>query len=260
MVEAPKIKIFYNKIKKYINKYIKKIKSNKKEYDILVGQIIKNIYFIGKHTWFEFEDFYMRIHFIMYGRININKLYKKRKPQLTLYIDKNKIYFYKSSIKIIKGTDLKKYLISKEIYDISNDSYSEKLHKKFIKKNLDKFKNVYITDFILDQRLFPGVGNILKNEVLYQSKIHPKLKVKKININKIYYIIDLLKIICDKMYFYEKNINENNFSKIFNNVRNKVFKIYNKSICTYCNQKIKIKYLGNTNRKTYYCDCYEKNN
>jgi endonuclease-8 len=258
MVEAPKIKIYHIKIKKYINKRIKQIKSNKKDYEILIGQIINNIYFIGKHLWFEFNDFYIRIHFVMYGRININKLYKKRKPQLTLYIDKDKIYFYKSSIKIINKKELKKHVISKQEYDISNDLYSEELHKKFIEKNLIKFRNAYITDFILDQRLFPGVGNILKNEALYQCKIYPELKVKKINIEKIFCIINTLKKVCDKMYIYEKNINENNFSKIFNNVKKKVFKIYHKSICSYCGAKIKLKYLGKTHRRTYYCDCYKK--
>jgi hypothetical protein len=58
-----------------------------------------------------------------------------------------------------------------------------------------------------------------------------------------------MKDLCDKMYIYERKINDNNFSKIFGKVKNDLFKIYH---------KLKIKYIGKTNRKTYFCECYNK--
>ena len=43
--------------------------------------------------------------------------------------------------------------------------------------------------FLLDQKLFPGVGNYLKSEILYKSEIHPDAKWDQISKDKIYRIL-----------------------------------------------------------------------
>ena len=37
-----------------------------------------------------------------------------------------------------------------------------------------------VCDALLDQNIFSGVGNIIKNEVLYRIKLHPETLVKNI--------------------------------------------------------------------------------
>ena len=45
---------------------------------------------------------------------------------------------------------------------------------KTAKKKLMLMPNTLICDALLDQQIFSGVGNIIKNEVFYRVKIHPR--------------------------------------------------------------------------------------
>jgi len=63
-------------------------------------------------------------------------------------------------------------------YDLLNDSYCKKSHLDFLEKI--NFKKS-ICSIIMDQKYFPGVGNYIKSEGLYISKIHPEEKWKNLN-------------------------------------------------------------------------------
>lgn len=257
MVEAPKLRIFYNQIKKYKNKYIKLI-TQKDKYMFFHNRFLKNIDYIGKHLWLCFDKGYVRIHFMMYGRIIINKLYKNRKPQISLKIGSDKIHFYSSSIKYYKNEkEMNKNKIGKNIIDISHKLYDKIYHIEYIIKNINKYKNILLCDFLLIQELFPGVGNILKNEALYRCKLNPFSKVKSINKKDIECIINNLHKIVIKMYKLEKYINDTNFSIIWKQVRDNIFKIYLKKTCP-LRHKIKIIWCGDKDRKTFYCEKCQK--
>lgn len=45
---------------------------------------------------------------------------------------------------------------------------------------IKKQKGRMLCDVLLDQAVLPGVGNIIKNEALYDSGLHPIVKVCKI--------------------------------------------------------------------------------
>ena len=253
MVEAPKLRIFYNNVKKYNNKKIILIDGNSK-YNFFNNKIIKNIDYIGKHLWLYLDNGYVRIHFMMYGRIIINKIYKDKKPQLSLKINNDHVYFYSCSIKYY---DTQKEMEENKIGDnkinISHKLYDKSYHKNFILENKEKCKNMLLCDFLLIQDIFPGVGNILKNEALYRCKLNPFAKVKNINKFDIECIVENLYKVSYDMYKLEKNINEKNFSVIWKKVREDIFQIYFKKICP-LEHKVKIKWCGEKDRKTYYCE------
>jgi len=257
MVESPKLRIIYNNIKKYKNKRIKLI-TKKEKYDFLHNKIINNIDFIGKHLWLYFDKGYLRIHFMMYGRITINKIYKNRNPQLSIKIGKDIINFYSSSIKYYKTEKtMLENKIGQNIIDISHKKYDIEYHKNLVISNKEKYNDLLLCDFVLQQELFPGVGNILKNEALYRCRLDPFDKVKNISSENIVCIIDNLHRVVKKMYKLEKHIKEENFSVIWKQVREKVFKIYFRKTCP-LNHKVKIKWCGDKDRKTYYCDICQK--
>ena len=54
-----------------------------------------------------------------------------------------------------------------------NDEWSAGKALKKIKDN----PNEMVCDVLLDQDIFAGVGNIIKNEVLYRIKMHPQSMV-----------------------------------------------------------------------------------
>src|SRR6202008_633518 len=60
--------------------------------------------------------------------------------------------------------------------DVMNPLWDNKKAEKKLKENGDQL----ICDVLLNQEIFAGVGNIIKNEILFIEKIHPESIVNKI--------------------------------------------------------------------------------
>tara|TARA_X000000368_G_scaffold371929_1_gene321972 strand:- start:2864 stop:3694 length:831 start_codon:yes stop_codon:yes gene_type:complete len=59
-------------------------------------------------------------------------------------------------------------------FDLLNKSYNIKKHITHLEEKVNPRKSICST--IMDQKFFPGVGNYIKSESLYASKIHPEEK------------------------------------------------------------------------------------
>lgn len=58
-------------------------------------------------------------------------------------------------------------------YDVSHPEYDYEEHMKHLINGMKFHSNEIVTDYLLDQKYFPGVGNILQQEALYRCKILP---------------------------------------------------------------------------------------
>ncbi len=59
-------------------------------------------------------------------------------------------------------------------YDLLNKSYNMQKHIQHLEEKVNSRKSICST--LMDQNFFPGVGNYIKSESLYASKIHPEEK------------------------------------------------------------------------------------
>ena len=126
----------------------------------------------GKHTLICFDGFFIRIHLLMFGSYRVDET-KDGKLKLHLTFKKGELNFYSCSVQLIeKNVD--------EVYDWTADAMNEKWNAKKAAKKLKEIPDTLITDALLDQNIFSGVGNIIKNEVLFRTRIHPKNKVGKL--------------------------------------------------------------------------------
>lgn len=78
---------------------------------------------------------------------------------------------FNCSIKFIEGSD------AKRTYDFEIDIMSEKWKREKVQELMFTQREEQIADVLLDQEIFAGVGNIIKNEVLSLVKINPKTLV-----------------------------------------------------------------------------------
>ena len=105
--------------------------------------------------------------------------------------EKDKELFFKDvrkfgKIRIISKKEMgDKY--NKE-FDMLNNDYNFKKHLNHLNKRISDKKSVCAA--IMNQQLFPGVGNYIKSETLYKSKIHPEKKWGSLTNNQ---KIDLIK-------------------------------------------------------------------
>ena len=71
------------------------------------------------------------------------------------------------------------------MYDWSADVLNDSWNAANAKKKLKTKANTLACDALLDQNIFAGVGNIIKNEVLYRIKVHLESKIGKIPAKKL---------------------------------------------------------------------------
>lgn len=241
MPEGPSIVILKEEVQPFIGKKIVKVSGNRKiDLQRMHGLKVVDFKSFGKQFLIQFKDFSVRIHFLLFGTYRINE--KKETPsRLSLEFKSGSLNFYGCSVRFVEE-DLD------TIYDWSADVMSETWNPEAAKEKLKSKPELLVCDALLDQEIFAGVGNIIKNEVLYRINIHPDNQIGELPENKLdelikearNYSFDFLK--WKKDYVLKKN-----------------WLAHTKKICLRCNLSFIKQHLGKTNRRTFYCNnCQEK--
>src|SRR5688572_20133631 len=167
MPEGPSIVILKEEASPFLGKTIEKVQGNTTiEKERLQGQRIEAFRSWGKHFLVELPDFALRVHFMLFGSYRINEDKAWAVPRLSLGFDKGEINFYACSVRFIEEPlDL--------VYDWWADVMSEHWDPALARKRLRAQPDTLVCDALLDQDIFAGVGNIIKNEVLFRIRVHP---------------------------------------------------------------------------------------
>lgn len=206
----------------------------------LKGQVITDFKSWGKHFLVCFRKFSVRIHLMLFGSYLINDT-KKAIPRLSLQFHNGTLNFYACSIQFIEE-DLD------QVYDWSADVMSSKWDPAKAKAKLKQRKDMLVCDALLDQQLFSGVGNIIKNEVLFRIKTHPLSTIGKMPARK---LNELVKEAVHYSYQFLQ------WKKEF--VLKKHWLAHTKKTCPRDHIPLEKKYLGKTHRRSFYCNkCQER--
>ncbi len=130
----------------------------------------------GKHFLICFNGFFIRIHLLMFGTYRINET-KDQAARLHLRFDNGEFNFYTCSVKLIEGS-------VNDYYDWETDVMSEDWNPVKADRLLKLKSSEKVCDALLDQTLFSGVGNIIKNEVLFRIRVHPESIVGELSAAK----------------------------------------------------------------------------
>ena len=178
MPEGPSILHLKNKLLPFINKKVVKAGGyGKMPTDWIQGKKLTNILTWGKHLLFVFPNGTVRVHLGLFGEININER-KKVNRSFFLEFNKGEINGY-----VVRAQKLDKD--PAEIYDWRTDILSDKFDPSFVKSLLKNMPGKTIDDVLMDQNVFTGVGNKIRNEALYRAGIHPLSLTGKIPAVKI---------------------------------------------------------------------------
>jgi endonuclease VIII len=235
MPEGPSIIILKELVQPLKGKKILKVEGNSKQ-DIqrLGGEKILDFKSWGKHFLICCKNFTVRIHFMLFGSYRINEQ-KEAVPRLRLIFKNEELNFYACSVKLIEEN-------IDEVYDWSSDVMSEEWNPKAAKKKLKGNPEELVCDILLNQNIFTGVGNIIKNEVLFRLRLHPETRIK--NLPK-HTLNELVKEARNYSFDFLK------WKKEF--VLKKHWLAHNKKICPRCNIPFIKKYCGKTKRRTFFC-------
>ncbi|HEX2974915.1 MAG TPA: DNA-formamidopyrimidine glycosylase family protein, partial [Bacteroidales bacterium] len=167
MPEGPSIVILKEEAQQFAGRKVISINGNSKiDQQRLAGLTVNSFKSWGKHFLICFDDFFVRIHFLMFGSYRINE--KRDRPErLSLAFDNGELNFYSCSVRIVEGD-------ADSVYDFSSDVLSDTWNREKAMEKLTLNADELVCDVLLDQDLFSGVGNIIKNEVLYRIRVHPE--------------------------------------------------------------------------------------
>lgn len=240
MPEGPSIVIAKENMQQFTGEKILSVSGNSAiDISRLEGKTIVQFKTWGKHFLICFEGFTVKIHFLMFGTYLINER-KELEPRLSLGFDDGELNFYTCSVKILEG-DLNDH------YQWNEDVMNESWDPKKAQLSLDKIPDEMICDALLDQNIFSGVGNIIKNEVLYRCRIHPESLVGKIPLEDLSWIIGECSIYSFEFLYWKKK-----------NELKKQWLAHTKKTCLRCNLPMIKKYTGKKKRRSFFCTNCQK--
>lgn len=242
MPEGPSIVLMKEDLNKFVGEKVTAAVGNAKiDKDILVGKTLNEIRLYGKQTYLIFDDINIRIHLLMFGSYEIDKQTKPDKNlRLGLSFKNGKMLFFTCSVKLLPNDFLK--TIDWEA-DVMSDIWNLEKAKFKLKSNPE----MMVCDALMNQDIFSGVGNIIKNEVLFRIAVQPEsllghLPAKKIN--------ELIKESRNYSFDFLKWKREFTLKKHW--------KAHHQKNCPKCGKPLTSKITGKSKRRSFYCETDQK--
>ncbi len=244
-MEGPSLYLAANQLKPFKNKTVLSVSGNSKiEKERMPEKKVKAIFAWGKHLIIQFDEFALRTHFLLFGAFEamvgnstLTGDYRRSyTPRLQLDFENGSIKLFNCSVKFLETAK------AKASYDFTVDIMSPKWDSEKAFNSVSTKPNTEIADILLDQNIFAGVGNIIKNEVLWRVRIHPETKVRNMTPSEVQRLIAETRKF--SLLFYK-------WRKAF--LLRKHLDIYQKSICPRCGTKVKREKTGKRNRISHFC-------
>jgi endonuclease-8 len=236
MPEGPSIMLVKEAVAKFTSKTIIAVSGNSKiDQSILLNKKVIEFKSWGKHFLICMKGLTLRVHFIMFGSYTVDEKKPDRAIRLSLTFENGELNLYTCSLKYLEG-DVNHH------YDWTTDVMNEHWNKKNAKAKLKAIPEKFIYDALLEQDIFAGVGNIIKNEILYRVGVHPESIVGKIPIAKLNKLIDETRSYSFQFLEWKRKYE-----------LKKHWLAYTKKICLKCNVPIIRKHTGVKKRRSFIC-------
>jgi endonuclease-8 len=238
MPEGPSLVILREQAQIFKGKRVLAAEGNSKiDKSRLAGQRIVSLRTWGKHFLIEFPAFTIRIHLLMFGRYCINERKPDKPIRLGLRFARGQeLNFYNCAVRYIEGN-------LDDTYDWGGDVMSASWDAAAARKKLRAMPQTLVCDALLDQNVFAGVGNIIKNEVLFRIHVHPCSKVGALPPARLRKMVEEARIYSFQFLEWKRAF-----------VLRRHWLVHNKGVCPRCEIKLHRAHLGTTHRRTFFCD------
>jgi endonuclease-8 len=247
MPEGPSIVILRDEAAKFAGKVVRKVSGNsRQDLQRMHGQRVRAVCSWGKHFLVAFDGFALRVHFMLFGRYRIDedkvdRAGKPSVPRVRLEFDNGVLNLYACSVQFIEG-DLA------DSYDWSGDVMADAWDPVQARRKLKAQPGTLAADALLDQTIFAGVGNIIKNEVLFRIRVHPESTVGALPPRK---RAELIKQARDYSFDFLE------WKKAF--VLKKHYQVHTKTTCPRDGNRLSYrKHLGRAQRRAFFCEVCQK--
>jgi endonuclease-8 len=264
MPEGPSLVIAVEELEPLRGRTISAVSGNSRQpKERLLGQTIRDIFSYGKYLNFQFDDFALRIHFMLFGSFRVGDPRPNREPRLAISVEGERMaattvsgqvsddepaelptaYFYACSVKFIEDPDIRAH------YDFRTDIMSPNWDRAYVFREVRNLPaTTTVDDLLMDQRLFTGVGNIIKNEVLWRLKLAPSTRLGDLSPRQVGRLVSDARAYSQRFYELKKQY-----------ILRKNYQIYRKGVCPRgCDTKIRHEKTGTRERMSHWCPVCQK--
>jgi len=198
VVEGPTAKSYALRIRdEFKDEIVREVFTRSKKVFIPVDELIQKKFLgsdsLGKNIILFFDGIAIRIHLMMFGAIHIYQIDEPllkpfERVRLLIKGNSKKLVVYNAPIVEI---DLKDKILNKLKEELGSDPLSDEWNREKAIENLRKFQEERIGVVLLNQSVIAGIGNILRNEILFRAGIHPERVVKSLSNEEIERILEI---------------------------------------------------------------------
>ena len=237
MPEGPSIVILREEAAKFEGQTVLSATTTSQALDLnrIVKQKVVALRSWGKHFLIELPRISIRVHFLLFGSYLIDAE-KPREPKLGLTFRNGRLNLYAGSVQFIEA-DLN------TVYDWSADVMAPQWDAASARKKLRALPSLLACDAILDQTIFAGAGNIIKNEVLFRTRIHPASTMGALPAAKLRQLTQDVRDYSFEFLRWKKA-----------GVLKRNWLAHTKRICPRCNVPLLEQELGRTRRRSFFCN------
>jgi endonuclease-8 len=247
-VEGPSIHLAAEQLTAFVGRRIRSVDGNSRiGIERLRRKTVRDIFAWGKHLVFQFDAFALRVHFLLWGTFaasvdgtSVTGDYRRTSvPRLVLTFVNGEITIWSASVKFIEHPHVV------DTYDFTADVLADEWDPRAALQKVRRHPRAEIADVLLDQSIFGGVGNIIKNEVLFRTRTSPMARVGRLSARRLKQIVEDARA----------------FSFRFLELRRefalrKNLEIYGRSECPSCGGRVSRKIHGARARRSFFCvDC-----
>jgi endonuclease-8 len=244
-VEGPSIRLAAEQLRPFTGRRIKDVSGNSRiGIDRLRRQTVREVFAWGKHLVFQFDSFALRIHFLLWGTFSatvkghsVTGDYRRSgPPRLVMTFANGEITIWSASLRFLEDERVR------DTYDFSTDVLSDAWNPSAALARLRAHPDDEVGDVLLDQSIFAGVGNIIKNEILFRAGVNPLARVGTLPVRTLKGLVRDAPV----------------FSRLFLEWRRAFalranLEIYGKGICPVCGQRIARRVHGTRRRRSFFC-------
>ncbi len=248
MAEGPSIALLREKFGVFVGKKILRVEGNTPiAKERLVGQRIVGVRSFGKHFLIELPTFSLRVHLLMLGSYCINE--RKDKPiRLGLgFVKGAEANFYSCSVKFIEEP-------LDAIYEWRGDVMADAWDPALARKKLRALADTLVCDALLDQDVFAGVGNVIKNEVLFRIRVHPLSTMGGLPPARLRDLVTHARQYTFEFFEWKKADVDGDKTVWQGDTLSRHWLVHNKKICPRCNIPLIRAHLGELDRRSFYCE------
>lgn len=243
MPEGPSIVILREEAAGFEGRVVKQVAGNSRlDLQRMRGERITALCSWGKHFLICFPGFAMRVHFMLFGSYRVNERRENAAPRMSLQFARGQeLNFYACSLRYLEG-DLD------TLYDWSADVMADAWDPARARRKLRAQPDVIAADALLDQNVFSGVGNIIKNEVLHRIRVHPESTIGALSPRKLGELVTQAR---------EYSFDFLRWKKAY--VLKKHYQVHTKTHCPRDGERLTYRAkLGTRQRRAFFCERCQK--